>query len=69
MALSRRANHGGPGRESGGVHHATLIQMNARLGTIEAQLTGIEARLSGIESRLLYVGGVLALLMTLDKFL
>jgi hypothetical protein len=51
------------------VHHATLIQMNARLGTIEAQLTGIEARLSGIESRLLYVGGVLALLMTLDKFL
>jgi hypothetical protein len=50
-------------------HAATLTQMNERLGTIEGRLTGIEARRSGVESCLLYLGGVLALLMSLYKFL
>jgi hypothetical protein len=49
-------------------HDATLAQMNERLGSIEARLTGIEARLSGVESRMLYVGGALAVLMSLYKF-
>jgi hypothetical protein len=43
-------------------HEATLAQMNGRL-------TRIEARLSAIESRLLYVGGALAILMSLYQFL
>jgi len=43
-------------------HEATLAQMHGRLGRIEA-------RLSAIESRLLWVGGALAVLMSLYRFL
>jgi hypothetical protein len=50
-------------------HEATLGQMNERIGSIESRLTSIETRLSGLESRMLYVGGALALLMSIYKFL
>jgi hypothetical protein len=50
-------------------HEATLSQMNEHLGSIETRLTGIDTRLSSLESRMLYVGGVLALLMSLYTFL
>jgi hypothetical protein len=50
-------------------HDATLRQMNERIGSIETRLTAIEARLSGVESRMLYVGGALAILMSVYKFL
>jgi hypothetical protein len=43
-------------------HDATLAQMHERLGSIER-------RLDRLEHRLLAVGGVLGVLMTIDKFL
>jgi hypothetical protein len=39
------------------------------LDGIEARLSAIEARLAGIERRILYVGGGLALLMSVYRFL
>lgn len=56
-------------RKKVAAHDATLGQMNARLGHMEARVTAIEARLSGVERRILYVGGALAVLMSLDTFL
>ena len=55
-------------QEKVAAHDATLAQMNERLGSIEARLTNIETRLSGVESHMLYVGGVLAVLMSLHQF-
>jgi hypothetical protein len=51
------------------LHPATLPQLHERLGVIEHRMAAIEARLAGIERRILYVGGGLALLMRVYRFL